>query len=193
MFNEYKSTMQQQMSNQINEQLTKYVKIKDAQDAELRVSTRKLRSQHKQEEENANTSGQRKSRYGNGEEAPINFAITPAEIAQDLAFIQKDYVKNAKAFMTAAGMAGPAGKTKIPMVRIENGVLIVDDTRFHVGDRVELASEYTGEIFNGTITSINSSEMYCRLIDGSKARVYLKHIRNCRVKIELEAAKHDSR
>ena len=178
--------MQTQMANQINEQLTKYVKIRDAQDAELRVSTRKLRSQHKQEEEAAEAAGQRKSRYGNGEEAPINFAITPAEIADDLAFIQKDYVQTAKAFMAAAGMAGPTGNAKIPMVRIENGVLIVDDVRYHVGDRISLVSDYTGEDFHGTVTSINSSEMYCRLIDGSKARVYLKHLRNCRVSIRLE-------
>ena len=83
-------------------------------------------------------------------------------------------------------MAGPNGKTKIPMVRIENGVLIVDDVRYHVGDRISLVSDYTGEDFHGTVASINSSEMYCRLIDGSKARVYLKHIRNCRVSIRLE-------
>ena len=75
---------------------------------------------------------------------------------------------------------------RIPLVRIENGVLIVEDVRFRVGDRVELLSDYTGESFHGTIRSLNSSEMYCRLADGSKARVYLKHLRNGRVKIEPE-------
>jgi|TARA_B110000208_G_scaffold101734_1_gene126732 hypothetical protein len=180
-FTEHKSTVQSQMINSINEQLSKYVKIRESADAELRVSTRKLRSQHKQEEAEEIKSGQRKSRYGNGEEAPISFAISPAEISDDLNFIQQDWVANAKKF--AKSHLGPA---KISLVRIENGVLIVNDGRYHVGDRIEMTTEYTGEKFNGTVTSMNSCEMYCRLMDGSKARIYLKHLRNGRVRISPE-------
>ena len=182
-FNEHKTTIQTQMITSINDQLSKYVKVRDSADAELRVSTRKLRSTLKKEEEDELKSGVRKSRYGNGEEAPISFAISPAEITEDLNFIQRDWVANAKQFAAATNQAAAA---RISLVRIENGVLIVNDGRYHVGDRVEMTSEYTGETFNGTLTSMNSCEMYCRLMDGSKARIYLKHLRNGRVRIVPE-------
>ena len=79
-------------------------------------------------------------------------------------------------------------EAKISLVRIENGILIVNDGRYHVGDRIEMTSEYTGETFHGTLTSMNSCEMYCRLMDGSKARIYLKHLRNGRVTVVAENA-----
>ena len=188
-FNEHKTTIQTSLVTNINEQLSKYVKIRDSTDAELRVSTRKLRSQHKQEEEEQEKAGLRKSRYGNGEEAPISFCITPAEITEDLNFIQHDWISNAKKFVSA----NQAAAATVLLVRIENGVLIVNDGRYHVGDRVEMTSEYTGETFNGTLTSMNSSEMYCRLLDGSKARIYLKHLRNGRVRITPEAVPMEMR
>lgn len=170
------------MVNNINEQLSKYVKARESADAELRVSTRKLRSRAKEEEEEEIKSGQRKSRYGNGEEAPISFAISPAEIAEDLNFIQHDWVSNAKKFNAHQS----SKMANISLVRIENGVLIVNDGRYHIGDRIVITTEHSDESFNGTMTSINSCEMYCRLIDGSKARIYLKHLRNGRVSIALE-------
>lgn len=136
----------------------------------------------KKEEEEELKSGARKSRYGNGEEAPISFAISPAEITEDLNFIQHDWVSNAKKY------AKEKTEAKISLVRIENGILIVNDGRYHVGDRIEMTSEYTGETFHGTLTSMNSCEMYCRLMDGSKARIYLKHLRNGRVTVVAENA-----
>jgi hypothetical protein len=181
-FNEHKTTIQTTMINSINDQLSKYVKVRDSADAELRVSTRKLRSTLKKEEEEELKSGARKSRYGNGEEAPISFAISPAEITEDLNFIQHDWVSNAKKY------AKEKTEAKISLVRIENGILIVNDGRYHVGDRIEMTSEYTGETFHGTLTSMNSCEMYCRLMDGSKARIYLKHLRNGRVTVVAENA-----
>jgi len=173
-FDEHKTTIQSQMIETINTQLSKYVKVTTATDAELRVSTRKLRSQHKQEEDDEIKDGKRKSRYGNGEEAPISFAISPSEISDDLNFIQQDWVSNAKKFVKT----NVRPEAKIQLVRIENGVLIVNDGRYHIGDRIEMTTEYTGEKYNGTVTSMNSCELYARLMDGSKARIYLKHLRN---------------
>jgi hypothetical protein len=99
-----------------------------------------------------------------------------------LNFIQHDWVSNAKKFNAHQS----SKMANISLVRIENGVLIVNDGRYHIGDRIVITTEHSDESFNGTMTSINSCEMYCRLIDGSKARIYLKRLRNGRVSIALE-------
>ena len=76
-------------------------------------------------------------------------------------------------------------------VRVEHGHLHVkradeeEYTTFYPGVRVRLTSEFTGEPFQGTLTSVNAIELYVRLLDDSKTRVYLKHIRNGRVTIEI--------
>ena len=71
-------------------------------------------------------------------------------MSDDLLLIQKDYIETAKQCAAASSSSSSStsiaidDQKRIPLVRIENGVLIVEDVRFRVGDRVELLSDYAG-------------------------------------------------
>ena len=187
LFNEAKSNIQNEMLSAVNEEIFRYTGKRDGgTDGELRVSTRNLRSKAlKEEEEAAKT--KKKSKYGNGEDAPIDFALKHKDIAKDLKSIHKDWQSNSKRFHDAIA------DLPTPSVRVEHGHLHVkphgadEYTTFYPGVRVILTSEFTGEQFQGTMTSVNAVELYVRLLDESKTRVYLRHIRNGRVTISIDS------
>ena len=147
-------------------------------EADSRISARKLRSTTKVEED---ADSSRKSKYGNGEDAPIDFSLPAEEITLDLKQITKDWRDKSKAFL----------RENIPTVepkkvRLENGHLVIgENERYTTSSRIVILSEYTQERFQGTITSVNTSELFVRLMDGSKAKIFLKHLRNHRVSIAL--------
>ena len=187
LYQEAKRNIQTEMLNAVNDEIYRYTGKRDGStDSELRVSARNLRSKAvKEEEEAAKT--KKKSKYGNGDDAPIDFALKNKDIAKDLKVIHKDWQNSANRFHDAVS------DLPTPAVRVEHGHLYVkpmdspdaEYTTFYPGVRVILRSEFTGEEFQGTLTSVNAVELYARLLDESKTRVYLRHIRNGRVSIAI--------
>ena len=163
LYNEAKNNIQSEMLSAINEDIYRYTGRREGDDeGTLRVSARNLRSKAmKEEEEVAKT--KKKSKYGNGDEAPIDFALKHKDIVKDLKQIHKHWQGQSDKFHEVL--------TDLPTasVRVEHGHLHVkrmDDeeyTTFYPGTRVKLSSEFTGETFQGTLTSVNAIECYVRL------------------------------
>jgi len=184
LFNEAKNNIQTEMLNAINDDLSRYTGRREGdEEGGLRVSARNLRSKAAKEEEEAAKSKKR-SKYGNGDDAPIDFALKHKDIVKDLRQIHKDWQESSEKFHDTLAELPTAS------VRVEHSHLHIkrideeEFTIFYPGVRVKLTSEFTGETFQGTLTSVNAIEMYVRLLDDSKTRVYLRHLRNGRVSIE---------
>ena len=95
LYNEAKNNIQTEMLNAINDDLYRYTGRREGEEeGQLRVSARNLRSKAvKEEEEAAKT--KKKSKYGNGEDAPIDFALKHKDIvmASDGFFTFPDIVE----------------------------------------------------------------------------------------------------
>ena len=179
MYDEHAKVIQADMVSRINQKIFIQTGVREGHgEADSRVSARKLRSTTKVQDAGDTA---RKSKYGNGEEAPIDFYLPPDEITLDLKHIASDWLNRSKTYM---GTQERFSTVEPKKVRLENGFLFVgDNDRFSASNRVEIYSTYTKEKFFGVITSMNTSELFLRLVDGSKAKVFLKHLRNHRVKI----------
>ena len=185
LYNEAKGTIQSEMLNAINDDIYRYTGRREGEEeGAIRVSARNLRSKAVAAEEEA-AKAKKKSKYGNGEDAPIDFALKHKDIVKDLKQIHNHWKEQSDKFHEILTDLQTAS------VRVEHGHLHVkrsdeeDYVVFYPGVRVKLTSEFTGEPFQGTLTSVNAIEVYIRLLDDSKTRVYLKHIRNGRVSIEI--------
>ena len=64
-----------------------------------------------------------------------------------------------------------------------DGQLKYGNQMFKAKDPVAIRSSYTNEEFHGTIMAVKSDELRVQLIDGSKCRVYVVHLRNGRCSI----------
>ena len=118
-------------------------------------------------------------RRANPTEGPLRWRLSTADIQADLVAVYNDWKQLAQKFRMQ-----PVGKTKPAMV--ERGKLYYDQEEFVRDDPVVVRSELSQAEFYGRIASLLNNEIIIRLPDDSKTRVYLQHLRYCRVTIRRQ-------
>merc|ERR1712113_343145 len=108
---------------------------------------------------------------------PLDIELKDSDILRDLHTIHRDWTIHAQQFNSYAL------KVQAATVVVEKDKLLYKDVAFEVDTPVVVTSELTCEDFVGTLIAIGDQEIYVRLVDGTKTRVLLGHLRNGRVSI----------
>eukprot|EP00753_Platysulcus_tardus_P000376 PLAT10387.1.p1 GENE.PLAT10387.1~~PLAT10387.1.p1 ORF type:complete len:295 (-),score=124.96 PLAT10387.1:120-1004(-) len=144
-------------------------------------TTRKLRSKSRDSGHDAGSSGS--SDHGSGRsrrsaDKGLTYRLTEEEIFGDLKTIRDDWLAHARKYNEKHGVDSIAVD-----VDRDRGKLVYRDSTFTRGDAVIVHSSFSNEDFYGTLRAVNALEIYVRLLDGSKTRVYLSQLRNGRCTI----------
>lgn len=107
---------------------------------------------------------------------PLQVQLPAQDVMHDLKTIYKDWKAAAMRWRLQAGV------TMIP-ARVERGKLYYGSETYTKGEQVTIFSELTKQEFFGTMHVLSATEVIVRLVDGTKARVPLQHLRHGRASL----------
>ncbi len=185
---------------EIKESEKRLVDLRDGvNDAEVRSSSRKLRSKKQEGSKKGGSATQAdndatESKAGDNadgdtssigtptpagygpESLGINFFMSASNVWNDLKAMQKDWRERAEKFLDAE-------KVQEKSVRVEDSVLYFNQFILEKGQSVECTTEVTNEEIYGKIQGISPTEIIVKVNDGTQTRVLVTHLRSGRCTI----------
>mmetsp|Transcript_18389 Transcript_18389/g.34040 ORF Transcript_18389/g.34040 Transcript_18389/m.34040 type:complete len:248 (-) Transcript_18389:129-872(-) len=188
------SEIKENLLGEISETIKRMEDLRDGvTDAEVRSSSRKLRSKKPEGEEEKDEARETKtvnpatestksinySGYGNEQLSGVNFFMPENDVRKDLISIQMDWKTRAEMYLKTNEVLEES-------VKIADGVLYYNEFIFEKDTDVVCTTEITKEEMYGTIQVIKPNEVILKLNDGSQARLLLKNLRSGRCTIALQ-------